>query len=233
MIFYDDRDLSQDNGVVVYNDHCLNVLKNMRDESVDLIISDPPYGIAYESNKPRRGGQFKQIAGDGEVNPDALEELYRVLRPNKACYLFTRKDVQPVWEAELEKVGFRVVNEIIWDKGGFSMGDLEGDWATVHEKIIYCVKGDHKLNSPRPKTVLTVQKVAPSAMVHPNEKPVGVWYEMIRASSNPGDLVLDPYAGSCSSVLACRQMGRSAIGIEIDLENLKRVEPRLLQLWAL
>lgn len=206
----------KDEFVELWHGHCLSKLVNMSDDSVHAIITDPPYGVAYESNKPRKGGQFTEIHGDKEADFSILSEFYRVLKNDSACYVFTRWDVEEVWKTELEKVGFTVKNELIWDKGGFAMGDLDGDWARTHENILFCTKGDHSINSPRPRTVISVSKVTPSEMVHPNEKPVAVWYAMIKASTKPGDLVFDPYSGSGSSLLACRQLGRRAIGCEID-----------------
>lgn len=219
----------EDDLICVYHDRCENIVSSIPDESIDGIFTDPPYGISYASNKPRRKGQYKQIEGDGEVSVAILTDLYRVLKPNGAAYLFTRWDVMEQWRVALQGAGFIVKNELMWDKGGFGMGDLEGDWATTHETILYCTKGDHKLNPPRRSSVLSVQKVNPSKMVHPNEKPVGVWYPMIFASTKAGDIVLDPYAGSCSSILAARQTGRRAIGVEYDIENLSRIMPRLGQ----
>lgn len=219
----------QDDRICLYNDRCEKIVASIEDNSIDAILTDPPYGIAYASNKPRRKGQYKMIEGDDKVSTTILTDLYRVLKPGGAAYFFTRWDVMQEWVDDLKMNGFIVKNELMWDKGGFGMGDLEGDWATTHETILYCTKGDHKLNPPRRRSVISVQKVMPSKMIHPNEKALGVWYPMIAASTKPGDIVLDPYAGSCSSLLACRQMNRNSIGVEVDAECLSRVMPRLQQ----
>jgi adenine-specific DNA-methyltransferase len=154
-----------------------------------------------------------------------------VLTNDSACYLFTRWDVMELWRQELEKVGFVVKHRLIWDKMIHGMGDLEGDWGDETEDIIYAVKGRHKLNiPPRPISPIRVQKVAPGNMVHPTEKPLGVWHPMIKASTSPGDLILDPWTGSCSLPLAARQLSRRVVATEIDIQWLQAADPRLRQL---
>lgn len=220
----------QDDLLHVYHADCRELIATLSDESVDLVMSDPPYGIDFQSNQRVATKKFDKIEGDKQPPVEVLPSLYRVLKPNSACYLFTRWDVQPLWIAELEKAGFEVKNVLVWDKMIHGMGDLEGDWGTEHENIIYAVKGRHILNLPRPTSVIHSQKVPPGNQISPFEKPIGVWYKMIKASSNSGNLVFDPYAGTCSSLLACRQLGRRSLGCEIDIQWLDVSKPRLNQL---
>ena len=94
------------------------------------------------------------------------------------------------------------------------MGDLEGNWSNDYESIIYAVKGRHIINV-RHRTVINADRVSPGNMFHPTQKPREVWYQMLEVSTKRGDLVLDPYAGSCSSLKAASAMGRRIIGCEL------------------
>lgn len=223
-----------DEHITVYNMHCREIIQKTPDESVDLIASDVPYGIDFQSNQRVATKKMDKIEGDTEPPVYILKEMYRVLKANTACYIFTRWDVMELWRQELEKAEFEVKHLLVWDKGIHGMGDLHGDWGDATELILYATKGRHILNiPPRPISPIRVQKVAPGDLIHPNEKPVGVWYPLIKASSQPGDLVLDPYCGSCSSLLACRQLNRRAVGCEIDPQWLQKAEPRLNQMSLL
>lgn len=219
----------EDKFIQLYHGPNQELIKTMPDESVDLIMTDPPYGIDFQSNQRVATPKLNKIVGDKEPPFAILSELFRVLRPDKGCYLFTRWDVQQQWIEETEKAGFEVKNVLVWDKEIHGMGDLDGDWGTEHEMIIFATKGRHLLNRPRPTTVIHCQKIAPGNIVHPNQKPLGVWYKMIRASTQPNDIVFDPYAGSCSSLLACRQLERRSVGCEIDLQWLEKIKPMLNQ----
>jgi DNA modification methylase len=225
-LFYEDDLLK------VYHGDNRELLKTFPDNHFQLILADPPYGINYQPGHRgwnTNGKTFKKIEGDKEPPVGILSELYRVLKPDSAIYLFTRWDVLGLWKEELEKAGFDVRNELIWVKNNWGMGDLEGAWGNQHESILYASKGNHRFLNGRPASVINAKMEDVNQMTHPTQKPRAVWHKMIRHSSDFGDLVLDPFAGSCSSLLACRSMKRHAIGCEIDLEYLEAASPRLHQ----
>lgn len=204
------------------------LIKQIPDESVDAVISDPPYGVNYQSGM--RKEEFGVIAGDKEADFEILSEFYRVLKPNSACYIYTSWHVYPQWHEAISK-HFTVKNMCIWAKGGGGMGDLEGAFAVDFEICIFAVKGRHILNTPRSGAVWKLRKDAGQNYVHPTQKPMAAMEWPILKSTKPGDIVLDPYIGSGTTAMAAINCGRQFIGFEIDpkyhAEATKRVNNKL------
>lgn len=192
---------------------CLELMKVIPDGSIDLILTDPPYGIAYQSNY--RKSKFNKIKNDSNVNPAFLDECKRVLKDTGAIYCFTRWDVYPEW-LEQFKQRFTVKNCIVWFKRGGGLGDLKRAYIYNHEFIIYCAGKLHRLNGKRRNDVFEFSKDAPSSYTHPTQKPVALCAEIIKRSSNEGDTVLDCFMGSGSTGVACINTGRNFIGMELD-----------------
>jgi DNA modification methylase len=213
----------------IYEGDCMAYMKLMPDKSVDLCITDPPYGINFQSSRKIETDRFAILEGDGEVNTAFLSEVYRLLKDGCAAYIFTRWDVYPQWLAAITSVGLEVKNCIIWDRVVHGLGDLEGSYAPQYDMIIFATKGRHILKGNRPKDVIKVQRIDAEKLLHPTQKPVGLIWQLLRASSSPGELVLDPYMGSGTTAVACKQLGRSFIGMEIDPTFCKVAENRLKQ----
>lgn len=195
---------------------CRPVIASLSDGSVDLIVTDPPYGISHDSN--RAGSEWSgQIVGDESVSTEWLSDAARVLKAGSAMYLFTRWDVEAEWSAAIRAVGLRVVNSIVWDRGTHGMGDLKGAFGYSHERILFATKGRHVLRGPRLGDVWSVPAIFSREWKwHPHEKPVSLLRIPIEASSDVGDLVLDPFAGSGATLVAATASGRRSLGCEID-----------------
>lgn len=204
------------------------LIKQIPDESINLINCDPPYGVSYQSGL--RKEKFDVIQGDKEADLEILADFYRVLKPNSACYIYTSWHVYPMWHEAISK-HFDVKNMCIWAKGGGGMGDLEGAFAVDFEICIFAVKGRHILNPPRSGAVWKLRKDAGAEYVHPTQKPMSAMEWPILKSSKPGDIVLDPYMGSGTTAMAAINSGRQFIGFEIDpkyhAEATKRVNNKL------
>lgn len=185
----------------------------MQDNSVDLILTDPPYGIDFQSNK--RKNKFEKIENDKKFFFEWLDEARRVLKDTGAFYCFTRWDVYPEWFAAV-KDRFSIKNCIVWFKRGGGLGDLKKAYMYNHEFIIYCANKNHRLNGKRRNDVFEFAKDAPSSYVHPTQKPILLLSEIIEKSSNENDVVLDMFMGSGSTGVACMNTGRKFIGIELD-----------------
>lgn len=95
------------------------------------------------------------------------------------------------------------------------MGDTKAAFAPSHENIVFAVKGKYSFPGSRPKDLVTFPKINSSKMVHPTEKPVGLLANLISSVTKPGDLILDPFAGSGSTLVAAKKTGRRFIGIEL------------------
>jgi len=210
----------------------INVLKKIEDESIDLVVTDPPYGINYQSNQ--RKIKFEKIINDDNLEwvDEVISELYRILKKNSCFYCFTRWDVYPFWKEKIEKNGFKIKNCLIWIKknstGG--LGDLESSYKSNFEFIIFCMKGRKILwkgGFGRKNGYFINHNVNPNSLIHPNEKPVSLIREFIISSSDKHDTVLDPFLGSGTTMKACLELKRNCIGIEIDERYIKITKKRL------
>ena len=197
----------------LWHGDCLELMKNIPDGSVDLVLTDPPYGIDFQSNF--RKNKFNKIENDIAVNAEFLDECKRVLKDTGAFYCFTRWDVYPSWIEQISKM-FKVKNCIVWFKRGGGFGDLKKGYIYNHEFIIYCEEKNHRLNGKRRNDVFEFAKDAPSTYVHPTQKPISLLKEIIERSSNEGGVVLDCFMGSGSTGVACVNTNRNFIGIELD-----------------
>ena len=197
----------------LWNGDCLELMKNIPDGSVDLVLTDPPYGIDFQSNF--RKNKFNKIDNDSIINAEFLDECKRVLKDTGAIYCFTRWDVYPNWFEQISK-RFKVKNCIVWFKRGGGLGDLKKGYIYNHEFIIYCAEKNHRLNGKRRNDVFEFAKDAPSTYVHPTQKPISLLKEIIERSSNEGGVVLDCFMGSGSTGVACVNTNRRFIGIELD-----------------
>lgn len=203
----------------------LTVLRQMEPESVDAIITDPPYGINYVSPTGAR------IQNDTAPFIWFLYDAFRVLKPGSSgrgtLVCFTRWDVQQVFIDAIRLAGFIVKSEVIWDKIQHGMGDLKSQFAPSHENIIFAVKGKFSFPGHRPKDLITHRKLPGSQMIHPTEKPVPLLADLITAVTKPGDLILDPFAGSGSTLVAAKKTGRRFTGIELDDVHCAKAQRRI------
>jgi len=206
-------------------------LKNIPDESVDLIIIDPPYAIEYNTNhRKETPDTLGEISLDNEkifeTFPDVVRECYRILKNNSAIYVFTRWDVAGKFIDILNKY-FNVKNSLSWIKNNWSMGDLTGSYASQKEEIIFAVKGRHILKGRRDTDVLKFSRVSGKKLLHSHQKPTDLLDFLIEKSSKRGDTVLDCYAGSGSTIISATNLGRKAICIELNEKHISIIKKRL------
>lgn len=204
----------------------LTVLRQMEPESVDAVITDPPYGINYVS---QTGAKVKN---DTAPFIWFLYDAFRVLKPGGSIICFTRWDVQQTFIDAMKIAGFKVKSEVIWDKVLHGMGDTAAAFAPSHENIIFAIKGKYSFPGHRPRDLVTYQKLASSQMIHPTEKPVGLLTNLISSVTKPGDLIVDPFAGSGSTCVAAKKTGRRFIGIELDDEHFEKASRRIEEVTA-
>ena len=171
----------------------LTVLRQMEPESVDAIITDPPYGINYVSQTGAR------IKNDTAPFIWFLYDAFRVLKSGssgrRTLVCFTRWDVQQVFIDAIRLAGFVVKSEVIWDKVEHGMGDCKAQFAPTHENIIFAVKGKFSFPGHRPNDLITHRKLHANQMVHPTEKPVPLLADLITAVTKPGDLIISQIPG--------------------------------------
>ena len=169
---------------------CLTVLRTLPDKSVDSIITDPPYGIDYQSaSRPDKTKRKPKIANDKTPFIWWMYDAFRVLKDRAALICFTRYDTEEAFRWAMSIAGFSPKAQVIWDKRTHGMGDLRGDFAPGHENIIFATKGRYTFPYGRPKSVLSHSRVPPGKLLHPNEKPESLLADLINSLTRPGQLI--------------------------------------------
>lgn len=206
---------------------CLEVMKDIPDKSVDCIITDPPYGMNYQSSRRTATEKFKKIENDNNIDwfPEFIKECYRVLKDNSHIYIFCNDYNISKFRDLQESVGFKNKRTLVWVKNNHTSGDLLGDYANKTEFINYAQKGRRLLNGGRDTNVLNFSRV--SKLEHPTQKPVDLNEYLIRKSTNENDTILDPFAGSGTTGVACKNLNRNYILIEISPEYIEIINKRL------
>lgn len=214
--------------IQLIHEDCLNILPELKE--VDLIITDPPYLMNYKTGhrKDKTHKFTKPILNDDNeiLIHQTIPYLHRLLKWDGAIYMFCNSNHVEIFKQELQKY-FQIKNILIWVKNNWTAGDLKGAYAKQTEFIIYAVKGRHILNGRRDSDILKYDRVAGKKQVHQNQKPVDLLRYLIEKSSNPGDTVLDCFMGSGSTGVACKQLGRDFIGIELDEETYNLAKRRI------
>jgi len=199
--------------------------KVMAGEKASLVFTDPPYNIDYASKN-----DFLNKAGKGNANqtpikndkidnfPAFVGTAFAVLKPHLApvnsVYVtsITVTGLKDLTVA-LGEGGFHLSELLIWVKNNIVLGRL--DYFSQHEVILYGWSGKHKFYAKNKRTVWNYDKPTKSKL-HPTMKPVALISEAIENSSRPGEVVLDPFGGSGSTLIACEKLGRRARLVEID-----------------
>ena len=208
--YYDDG-----HGIVLYHGDCREHRSWL---DADVLIMDPPYGMAFESSWTI---QKRPIAGDKDtVMREAALALWGDPRP--AAVFGTWKVPRPV--------GTR--HRLIWDKqdgSGAGMGDLDAIFGNSDEEIYLLGEWSRGERTRQPNVLRTSSGMAylATSIGHPTPKPVDLMERLIRAAA-PG-VIADPFAGSGSTLVAAKNLGRRAIGIELDERSCEIAAERLRQ----
>jgi site-specific DNA-methyltransferase (adenine-specific) len=208
----------EQDGIVIYHGDC----REVELPSVDLVLTDPPYGVTYVSNSGAGQGT-KPISNDGaRLSLRLYRQLLPLLQAQHVLW-FTRWDAWPdVW-GELGQ-WFPLRGLLVWDKGSPGMGDLD-HWGPSYELIASAGAG--KTTGGRDGSILRFKGVAPGNRAHPTEKPVDLLAYLI--GKLEAKSVLDPFMGSGTSLLAARQRGCRAFGVEVDEQYCEVAAKRLSQ----
>lgn len=192
---------------------CLEALKQMPDGCVDLVLTDPPYGMEYYSNRYVDGNPHKAIIGDDTFPTATIAECLRVAR--RAVYVFCRWNNMPNLPAVPKSL-------VVWVKDNWTAGDLQHEHGRMWEGIAFYPLAGHKFVRRLPD-VLFAPRVPPTE--HPTEKPVELIARLIAA--NEGDIILDPFMGSGTTGVAAVQLGRQFLGFEMSPEYCQLANDRI------
>ncbi len=186
---------------------CVEVLQSIPSETVDLVLTDPPYGVRY------RDRQGRSIANDDILDPvlKAFPEIYRVMKPDTFCICFYGWNRIDAFFQAWTGAGFRPVGHIVWQKSYASKSSF---LEARHEQAYLLAKGSPaKPAQPLPDVQPWIYS---GNKAHPTEKAVGILTPLVRTFTRPGALVLDPFSGSGSTAVASALTGRGYIGIELE-----------------
>ena len=204
----------------LYNDDCLNVLKDIEDNSIDLIVTDPPYEVITGG---RNGGVKGKPSGILTENKQLmklipkvdlwLSECFRVMKDGTHIYIMTNTLNLTNYLNIINGVGFKLHNLLVWNKNNTT----PNRWYMKNcEYVIFARKGFAKsINNPSSQTVHNFDNIIGNKQ-HPTEKPVDLMKLYVGNSSQVGDTVLDPFMGSGSTGVACKELNRNFIGVELD-----------------
>ncbi len=195
-----------DSVVTIYHGDCREILPNV---IADVMVSDVPYGMAYQSG-------WKESSSVANDNDPTVRDAALEIWGGKPALIFGRWSVpRPAGVREL----------LIWDKGDWpGMGDLSLPWGPSTEEIY--VLGEGFVGKRRGQIIRDPKRPKPNGF-HPTEKPIGLMEILVRAC--PPGVIVDPFMGSGSTLVAARNLGRKAIGIELDRKYVDIAVQRLAQ----
>ena len=197
----------------LYFGDCREILPEI-DQEVQAVITDPPYGISYHTNRRKIRETPEMILNDATAPLWSVQLMYEKLEDGGAMYICTRFDVAHQWQEAMRDAGAKIKTPIVWDKGNWTSGDLIGDYGNQCELILFAHKGRHELKDGRPSNLWRVSREP--AGDHPTPKPVGLMARCIHNSVNKGGFVLDPFMGTGTTGVAAIKNGCKFIGIELD-----------------
>jgi site-specific DNA-methyltransferase (adenine-specific) len=220
----------QASSFVLANLDAVEWLRGQGSATVDLIVTDP----AYESLEKHRavGTTTRLKRSKASSNdwfrifpnarfPELFRELYRVLRRDAHCYMFCDAETMFVAKPIAEQAGFKFWKPIVWDKRTIGMGY---HYRSRYELILFFEKGKRKLNDLSIPDVLEHKRIRGG---YPAEKPSALSQVLIAQSSQPGELVIDPFMGSGSVGVAAIGLGRGFSGTDVCAEAVRISEQRL------
>jgi len=190
------------------------------DASVRLVLTDPPYGVDYQSDyrlDRRKDRKHKAIANDREGAFDELCDALRHLHPKLSedahVLVFAHWRTEHQAREAIKAAGYEVRGSLIWVKNNTGMGDPTTTFAPKHERIIHAVKGSPTLFSREPD-VLHADRISTDR--HPTEKPTDLLERLIQCTTTKGELVADPFGGVASTLVAALRADRDVWGAELD-----------------
>ncbi len=223
---------------------CIEAMRSLPDASIDMIFADPPYNLQLGGDLSRPDGshvdavtdhwdQFDSFAAYDKFSREWLTEARRLLKPNGSLWVIGSYHNIFRLGAMLQDMGFWILNDIVWRKAN-PMPNFKGTrFTNAHETLIWCSMGEkakYKFNYRAMKTLndelqMRSDWVLPICggqerlkkaghKVHPTQKPEALLYRVMLATTNKGDVVLDPFFGTGTTGAVAKRLGREWIGCE-------------------
>jgi site-specific DNA-methyltransferase (adenine-specific) len=197
---------------------CIDIMPHMPAQSVDFVLTDPPYLVRYHD---RSGRRIINDDNDAWLKP-AFRQIHRVLKPDTLAISFYGWNKTDAFMTAWREAGFRIAGHIVFRKPYASKAR---HLRYQHESAYLLAKGLPAFPDRPPPDVLDWQYSG--NRLHPTQKPVSILKPLIEAFSKPGDTVLDPLCGSGSTLVAAHELGRRFIGIELDADHHRTASTRL------
>ena len=208
--------------IYLYNDDCLKIMKQFDDKSIELCVTDIPYG---EVNRKSNGLRNLDKHKADEVTfllSDFLSELNRIIFGS--IYIFCGTEQVSEIRKTLIEYGFST-RLIIWEKTNPSPMNGQHIWLSGVECCVYGKRKGAVYNGHCNNTVLRFP--CGRNKLHPTQKPLDLIKQLIEFSSNKGGLVIDPCMGSGTTGIACKELDRNFIGIELNKDYFKIAKNRI------
>lgn len=210
------------------------ILNKLKTESFDMILTDPPYRVISGGTGGKNAPRGMLSKNDGKIfdNNDIqfeeyIPECYRVLKPDRQAYFFTNfLNLQPLMEA-VQRAGFKIHNLLVWLKNNAT----PNRWYMKNcEYVLFCYKGKAKaISNCGSKTVHQFDNIK-GQKLHETEKPIELLKMYIENSTEEGDWILDPFAGSGSTMAASLLLNRKVFTCEIDKKYLAVIKNRAISI---
>ena len=243
---------SPDDSIQLFQADALDLMRRMGDESFDMIFADPPYflsngGVTCVAGKmvSVNKGQWDKsqgMLGDHSFNILWLDQCHRLLKPNGTIWVTgTSHNIYSVGHA-LQTLGYKILNDIAWYKVNPPPNLACRYFTHATETVLWAAKSaksKHVFHYPLMKEqnggkqMQSLWHIQPPGKSekrhgkHPTQKPEALLWRIVAASTNPGDMVLDPFCGSATTGVACARLGRRFVGIEREEEHLQLAVKRL------
>lgn len=214
---------------LIFSGDCLLKLRELQSNSVDAVITDPPYcsGGFSETQKKAASGQGLRSETIQEIGwfvndnmttqglvwllRSVMVECERLMKDGASALVFTDWRMITSLAPALESTGLQFRNLIVWDKGNPGLGN---GFRPQHEIILHYVKGKGNYYSQSIGNVIKSKRILSDNRLHQTQKPTDLLGKLVEVVTKPGDLILDPFFGSGSTGEAALKLGRSIIGIE-------------------
>lgn len=200
----------------VENKDAITFLKSLDNNSVSMVLTDPPFGIDYKA--PRNVGN--ETFNDGKEETlklldEVCQELVRVCKDNSHLYFFSGYTNLYEFQKIISKYFWMQPNPIIWLKNNHTMADFSKVYANKYEFIIFAKKGEGRLLNNKMSTDI-LEFAKPTNKIHDCEKPIELLQYLINNSSIENEVVLDPFGGSLSTYRAATKIARKCFTCELD-----------------
>jgi len=234
----------------IYNIDCLKLTKQIKDNSIDLVFADPPYNLSGSNFKMKftksggadlntNKGKWDRYSDDEfeEFTKKWLTESYRILKSNGAIWVAGTYHNIYLTGYLMKKIGFEILNEVLWHKSDATPNLSCTRFVADHENFIWARKGkgnvfnysDMKImnGGKQMRSIWTKGKTAGGKKIHPTQKPEWLLERVITATSNPNNIVFDPFIGSGTTAVVAKKFKRQYLGAELDKDFYKKAVERI------